>query len=159
MAEIWNKAIPLFYLYIDTPHLLYFFTIHDNTYLQTHGTAMGTCMAPTYAMGAIERRLLCSFPDKPLVWLRYIDGIFLIWTHGRAKLETFIQHANIFHPTIKFTFNISSTHIPFLDVMVRLLGSSLHTDLYSKPTDTINYLHWSSCHLQHTKRSIPYSPI
>ena len=49
---------------------LNFFTFHDNAYLQTHGTAMGTCMAPTYAnnfMGAIERRLLGSFPDKPLV--------------------------------------------------------------------------------------------
>ena len=40
---------------------LNFFTFHGNTYLQTHGTAMRTCMAPTYAnifMGAIERRLL-----------------------------------------------------------------------------------------------------
>ncbi|KAK3709040.1 hypothetical protein RRG08_054979 [Elysia crispata] len=139
---------------------LNFFTFHDNTYLQTHGTAMGTCMAPTYAnifMGAIERRLLGSFPDKPLVWLRYIDDIFLIWTHGRAKLEAFIQHANTFHPTIKFTSNISPIHVPFLDVMVTLLDNYIHTDLYSKPTDTFNYLHWSSCHPQHTRRSIPYS--
>ena len=105
---------------------LNFFTFHGNTYLQTHGTAMGTCMAPTYAnifMGAIERRLLGSFPDKPLVWLRYIDDIFLIWTHGRAKLEAFIQHANTFHPTIKFTSNISPIHVPFLDVMVTLLDN------------------------------------
>ncbi|KAK3771098.1 hypothetical protein RRG08_034116 [Elysia crispata] len=47
---------------------LNFFTSHDETYLQTHGTAMGSCMASTYAnifTGAIEKRLLCSFPYKP----------------------------------------------------------------------------------------------
>ncbi|GFR88440.1 hypothetical protein ElyMa_002517700 [Elysia marginata] len=82
---------------------LYFFTFSDNTYLQVHGTAMSTCMAPTYAnifMGAIETGLLYAFPDKPLVWLRYIDDIFLIWTHGRAKLEAFIAHANTFTPPL-----------------------------------------------------------
>ena len=47
---------------------LNFFTFCDKTYIQTHGTAMGTCMAPTYVnifVGAIESRLLCSFLDKP----------------------------------------------------------------------------------------------
>ena len=62
-----------------------------------------------------------------LVWLRYIDDIFLIWTHGGAKLEAFIQHTNTFHLTIKFKFNTSPTYIPFLDVMVTLLDNSLHT--------------------------------
>ena len=139
---------------------LNFFTFHDNAYLQTHGTAMGTCMAPTYAnifMGAIERRLLGYLPDKPLVWLRYIDDILLIWTHGHAKLEAFIQHANRFHPIIKFTRNISPIHVPFLDVMVTPLSNNIHTDLFSQPTDIFNYLHWSSIHPQHTMRSIPYS--
>ena len=117
-------------------------------------------MAPTYAnifMGAINRRLMGFLPDKPLVWLRYIDSIFLIWTNDRAKLKAFIQHANTFHPTIKFTSNISTIQVPLLEVMVTLLGNYNHTDFYSKPTNTFNYLHWSSCHPQHTRRSIPYS--
>ena len=33
----------------------------------------------------------------------------------------------------------------------------LETDLYSKPTDTHQYLQWSSCHPRHTKESLPYS--
>ena len=48
---------------------------------ETQGTAISTCINPTYAnifMGAIERRLLSSFPDKLLVWLRYIDGNSLV---------------------------------------------------------------------------------
>ena len=136
------------------------FTLADDIWLQTHGTAMGACMAPSYAnlfMGDLERRLLDTCPDKPKVWLRYIDDIFLIWTHGHPQLDAFIQHTNTFHPSIKFTSNISTTSIPFLDVMVSLQDGVLQTDLYSKETDTFNYLHWASCHPSHTKRSIPYS--
>ena len=27
----------------------------------------------------------------PLVWFRYVDEIFSIWTHGKEHLETFLQ--------------------------------------------------------------------
>ena len=121
---------------------------------------MGTRMAPSYAnlfMAFLEHKLLQSWPRKPLVWLRYIDDIFIIWTHGIDDLQKFISHANTFHQYIKFTSSISSDQIPFLDVLIKLKDGILHTDLYTKPTDTFNYLHWSSCHPYHTKRSIPYS--
>ena len=136
------------------------FTFGEQSWRQVHGTAMGTCMAPSYAnifMGSLEKRFLDTCQFTPLIWLRYIDDIFLIWTHGRDKLDSFIQFANSFHQTIKFTSNISYTNIPFLDIMVSLKDGFLQTDLYSKPTDTFNYLHWSSCHPFHTKKNIPYS--
>ncbi|GFO33497.1 hypothetical protein PoB_006000200 [Plakobranchus ocellatus] len=119
---------------------------------------MGTCMASSYAnlfMGVIEEQLLGSSADKPLVWLRYIDDIFLIWTHGRPKLETFIKYANTLHPTIKFISIISKTNIPFLDVMVLEQNNTLQTDLYNK--FTFNHLHWTPCHPQQKKRSTLYS--
>ena len=28
---------------------------------------------------------------KPLVWFRYIDGVFFIWTHGQEKLDSFLE--------------------------------------------------------------------
>lgn len=31
------------------------------------------------------------------------------------------------------------------------------TDVYYKPTDTHQYLHFNSCHPRHTKRAIPYN--
>ncbi|GFR92965.1 hypothetical protein ElyMa_004366300 [Elysia marginata] len=138
---------------------LNFFQFEDNLWLQTHATAMGTSMAPSYAnffMGALEGKMLNSSPHQPLIWLRYID-IFLIWTHGSSTLDQFLAHANNFHPTIKFISEISPLKIPFLDVMISLKDGRLETDLYSKPTDTFNYLHWGSCHPHDTKRSIPYS--
>ena len=45
----------------------------------------------------------------------------------------------------------------FLDVSVRKTNNQLVTDLYIKPTDTHQYLHGSSCHVYHSKNSIPYS--
>ena len=118
---------------------LNYFQFEDNMWLQKHGTAMGTCMAPSYAnlfMGALEEKMLETSPEKPIVWLRYIDDIFFIWPHGRPALETFITHVNNFHHTIKFTSEISPSQIPFLDVMVSLKDGKLQTDLFSKKKQT-----------------------
>ena len=63
---------------------------HNRRYFkQKRGTAIGTKMAPPYAilfMDSLEQRFLRSSPLKPLVWWRYIDDIFLIWLHGEEKL-------------------------------------------------------------------------
>ena len=50
-----------------------------------------------------------------------------------------------------------SLDINFLDVDVIRSGNKLLTDLYIKPTDTHQYLEFSSCHVYHSKKSIPYS--
>ena len=94
---------------------------------------------------------------KPFIWLRYIDDIFFIWTHGEDKLKTFLENLNQFHPNIKFTHESSTESIPFLDLRVKLSQGKLETDLHIKPTDRHQYLHYSSSHPGHTKRSIVYS--
>ena len=135
------------------------FQLAGKNYIQTLGTAMGTRMAPSGAclfMGRLEDEILSSATHKPLVWLRYIDDIFFIWTHGQEELDRFISYCNTKHTTIKFTSEQSNKSISFLDVMVNLSDGHLDTDLYSKPTDTHQYLEWSSCHPRHTKHSLPY---
>ena len=134
---------------------------HNNTcFKQKQGTAIGTKMAPSYAilfMSYIENQILESSVLQPLVWWRYIDDIFLIWQHGEENLKIFLEHLNNFHPTIKFTADYSHTKVNFLDVQVIRSGNKLITDLYIKPTDTHQYLEASSCHVYHCKSSIPYS--
>ena len=76
---------------------------------------------------------------------------------GRMNLKNFINSLNDFHPNIKFTSDWSKESINFLDVQLKINGDKISTDLYVKPTDTHQYLHASSCHAFHTKRSIPYS--
>ena len=58
-----------------------YFMFGDKLYLQTSGTAMGTRMAPQYAnlfMADLEQRFLHSQPLKPLLYIRYIDDVFMV---------------------------------------------------------------------------------
>ena len=139
------------------------FSFNNEHYLQKHGTAMGTRMAPSYAnlfMGKFEQHAIDNSSLKPFIWWRFIDDIFMIWTHGEEHLKTFICYLNSIHPSIKFTHEYSnSLHqtLPFLDVQVHLINSHIQTDLHTKPTDKQQYLLKTSCHPNHTKKVIPFS--
>ena len=54
------------------------------------------------------------------------------------------------------TAKYSLDKVNFLDVEVIRCGNKVFTDLYIKPTDTYQYLEFSSCHVYHSKKSIPY---
>uniref|UniRef100_K7G6Y6 Reverse transcriptase domain-containing protein n=1 Tax=Pelodiscus sinensis TaxID=13735 RepID=K7G6Y6_PELSI len=137
-----------------------YFRFENNLYLQISGTAMGTRMAPQYAnifMADLEQRFLNSRPLSPLLYLRYIDDIFMIWTHGQETLEIFHRDFNNLHPTINLSLDHSTREIHFLDTTVQINNGKLDTTLYRKPTDSYSYLHASSSHPEHTTRSIVYS--
>ena len=137
------------------------FEFNSECFLQTSDTAIGTKMAPAYAnivMSIFERNLLTGYCNKPLVWFRYIDDIFAIWTYGEDKFKDFMLYINSIHSSFQFTCNYSKECVQFLEVSVSVDNSgNITTDLYVKPTDTQQYLMATSCHPNHTKRSIPYS--
>ena len=67
-----------------------YFGFKGEMFLQTAGTAMGTGMAPSYAiifMNNLETNLLKALPTKPRIRKRYIDDIFII-THGDPQTLT-----------------------------------------------------------------------
>ena len=136
------------------------FVFGDQHYLQIHGTAMGTRMAPSYAnlfMAQLENELLANTSTKPLVWWRYIDDIFTIWSHRETTLKQFVEYLNHAHSTIKFTTEWSNESVPFLDTHVSLTEGHLSTDLFVKPTDTHQFLRVDSCHPRYCKAAIPFS--
>ena len=140
------------------------FEFENQVYKQIFGTAMGTPMAPTISslfMGWLEERLLNNspVPINLVFWRRFLDDIFLLWTGTDEEWELFFNYINNFHAIIKFTSQVSSSEIPFLDLLTKLLNGYLHTDLYTKPTDAHAYLHYSSCHPTHCKNNIPYSQM
>ena len=61
---------------------------------------------------------------KPFLWLRYIDDIFFIWTHGEEKLTQFFGELNNFHCYLKFICKTSSCTVNFLDLNVNLMKYS-----------------------------------
>ena len=135
------------------------FEFNGTHYLQVGGTAMGTRVAPTLAnlfMGHFEEKFVFSKKPGPHVWVRFIDDIFMIWTHGRESLKVFLEELNNAHPSIKFTSCVAEEGIPFLDTLVcKDDQNNLYTTLYTKPTDANNFLHFKSAHPPHCKRGIP----
>ena len=93
---------------------------------------------------------------QPLFWLRYLDDIFCIWTDDLEKLKEFVSYLDSCLPTIRFTMDYSDTTINFLDVSVTKNSTKLSTDLFTKDTDSHQYLHATSCHPYSCKKSIPY---
>ena len=58
----------------------------------------------------------------------------------------------------KFTHESSTTSISFLDTLVCKNNQDiLYTNLYTKPTDSHMYLHYTSSHPKHCKTGLPYS--
>ena len=87
------------------------FSFHTHIYQQVQGTAMGTKMAPSYAnlfMDSLESSFLKDEPLQPALWKRYIDDILCVWTDSRESLEAFLHRLNSCHPTIHFTWTVSS---------------------------------------------------
>ena len=83
-----------------------FFEFNDVVMQQISGTAIGTKFGPPYAcifMDQIENEFLKTQSLQPLVWLRYIDDIFFIWTHGEENLELFMSDLNSYHNNLRFT--------------------------------------------------------
>ena len=139
----------------------YNFQLNEENYLQVLGTAMGTKMAPSYAslfMGKLEMDLLASCVITPLIWLRFLDDIFMIWNHSEQDLYDFISKINNCHDTIKFTFNYSDLEANFLDVNIKMKeNAELDTSVHEKVTNCHQYIEFSSCHPLSCKQGISYS--
>ena len=86
-------------------------------------------------MDKTEADFLKTQELQPFVWLRYIDDIFFIWTHGEAKLKKFMEGLNNFLPNLQFTCESLKKRVTFLDLNVSLENGSVTTDLHTKSTD------------------------
>ena len=53
-----------------------------------------------------------------LVWSRYKDDVFFIWTHGQQIRDSFLEELNRCNYYVKITYESSKKSIPFLDLKV-----------------------------------------
>ena len=114
----------------------------------------------------LENKILQQ-ADHILTWWRYIDDILVIYSGELEDFKNLINTMNQLHPTLKFTYEASKTSIDYLDLTIfkgkrfRETGI-LDTKVYTKPTETYQFLHrTSSCskHLSSEKLSVmPETP-
>ena len=67
------------------------------------------------------------------------------------EIEHVIEHANSYHPTIKFTTEVSQLETTFLDTAVYKgerfeKESILDVRIHYQPTETFQYTNYNSCH-------------
>ena len=84
---------------------------------------------------------------------RFLDDCFLIFNQPEKDLDKL----NSLHPSIKYTIEKSRKQISFLDTLIINNYGKIETDIYYKPTDSKQYLLYTSCHPKRTRNSIPYN--
>ena len=126
-----------------------------------HGTAMGTKLAVSFAnifMATVETEIINQSQFNPLTWKRYIDDVFSLWNINKEEINSFIELANSYHPTMKFKAEVSDKEITFLDTCIykgeRFKKESiLDVRTHFKPTETFQYTHLTSCHPQGIRKN------
>ena len=53
---------------------------------------MGTRMAPTYTNLFMENLNNTPCSSLSLIWWRFVDDVFMIWTEGEGHLKDFISY-------------------------------------------------------------------
>ena len=130
------------------------FHFNGKSYRQKYGTAMGTSMAPPFAilyMAHLEEEFWLNEHLKPEIYLRYIDDILLTWPHGQEELDRAFERLNVQKDRIKYTITTSDSEVNFLDITLhkgnRFKSSGiLDIKPYFKQTNQMNYSHYSSSH-------------
>ena len=140
-----------------------------NDHKRSHGTKsamlegkliiMGRKMGPNYAcLFVVERKMLEDYQgNKPQLYKRYIDDVLGASSDTRQDLENFIEFCSTYHPSLKYTFEISESLLSFLDLCLTISDARITMTIHYKPTDTHSYLDYSSSHPPHCKKAIPYS--
>ena len=133
------------------------------------GTAIGTKFAPVYAtlvLAYLEEKMYdkseAEFSQTSRLYLetnftRFLDDCFLIFKQQEKDLNKFHLLLNSLHSSIKYTTETHRRQISFLDTLIINDKGKVETDIYYRPTDSKQYLLYTSCHPKHTKTSIPYN--
>ena len=136
----------------------------NNFFTQINGATIGgpESASVTDIFGAVyvdpvaER----SGPFAPTEWKRYRDDTWDLEEEvTEPQLHEFTEYMNssVLQNKIKFTMETSKQDLVFLDTKVHLREGYLIPEIYSKPTDSHEYLHPKSCHPPQVAKNNPYS--
>ena len=89
-------------------------------------------------------------------YFRFLDNIFHKFLRN-FDIDPFYSMINNLDTDLKFIFENPSKSLNFLDINIQIVESNLVFDIHCIPTNSFNYLTYTSCHLLHTKNNISLS--
>ena len=111
---------------------------------------MDTSAALNYAnlfMDRFETKALYNYPLKSMIWLRFIDNIFIIFTHGEDQFDQFINYLNKLHPTIKLTHESSHQSVNSSTLQCLLMKQDTSTPPYLKNQPRLTCIYTTPLHI------------
>jgi hypothetical protein len=130
------------------------FSYENNFYIQLIGIAMGCKCGPSVANLCLYiQEINWVRLNKPIIYQRFIDDIVYLKKNGLDKNDLISQFDNL-----KLNF-ISAKKVQFLDLNIEIdnIRNKLKFSLFTKPTNTFQYLHKNSNHPKHIFNNIPKS--
>lgn len=134
------------------------FEFQNKFYLQKTGIAMGTKFAPILAniyMAHFENIILQQdfFKNSILLYCRYIDDIFGIFTNSVTELKSMFAAFNSLNDNLNLTFSWSYQNIQFLDLNIFLFKNIVAYSPFIKPTASLKGIHKNSQHSKSIKEN------
>ena len=145
-----------------------YFLFADEYFQQIYGFAMGTKAAVNCAnlgLGYLEVRAFDELPKyypSDFVtyfienYFRFLDDVDYSWLEDFDP-NPFQSLFNDLDANIQYIFSDLSKECEFLDVRKKVVGYDIELDVFRKPTDSFNFLHFDSCHPSHTRNNIALS--
>ncbi len=115
------------------------FIFNSQWYKQLDGVAMGSPLGPTLANAFLahhEKSWLANCPSdfKPVLYKRYVDDIFLLFT-SELHVKPFQDYMNTQHHCMEFTSECESNgSMAFLDLSICSSNGKFSTSVYRKPS-------------------------
>ena len=122
------------------------------------GSPIALMLADVFINYIIEEAFSALQQNRLMVLLRYVDGLFLVFSK-HEEAQSFFGAINCIHKSINFTQEQEcNRQLAFLDVLVsRTTGNVVQTSVSRKKTYTGLYLKWTSFVPYRYKRNLVHS--
>ena len=146
----------------------HYFYINRSFFHQIKRTAMGTKFAVVGSNLFVACKEIKLFALLPQIYpqdfvdfllrnyFRFLDDFFHKWLEN-FDIKQFYDLINSLDEDLKFIFENPSRTFNFSDIQLKIVNNTLVFDIYYKPTNSFNYLTYSSCPPSHTKYNIALS--
>ena len=142
-------------------------TFDSEFYLQINGIAMGIIFAPNYAnltmryhkiklYSIIRQRYALASKHFENSWFRFLDDCQILLKVNLIKPDHLLSIINQINNNIQFSME-KSQRLVFLDTAINKSGTQVWMAIYNKPTDSKQYVPFTSNHPRHCLTNVPFS--